>query len=70
MGKKSKKKGGHKVVTALNVAAASVIMGVNYAARIARYDLIKPVQRLATELHAWDEKSDKKLHRLMCYVWH
>ena len=51
IGKKAKKKGGHKVASLLNVAAASVLSGLLYAARVARYDLIQPIQMLATELH-------------------
>ena len=48
--------------------AASVIMKVFYAARVARYDLLRAVANLARFLTKWTPECDKRLHRLMCYV--
>ena len=41
--------------------AASVLMKLLYAARIARFDLARNVNK-------WAKKDDAKLHHLMCYV--
>ena len=35
---------------------------------MARYDLLRPVQSLATYLHEWDADCDDRLHRLVSYV--
>jgi len=43
-------------------------MGILYGARMARYDLLRPVQSLATYLHEWDADCDDRLHRLVSYI--
>ena len=50
--------------------AAKVLMKVLYAARMARYDLLRAVGALAACVTKWDANCDKRLHRLMCYVHH
>ena len=49
---------------------ASVLMKVLYGARIARFDLLRQVNRLATNITRWTTGNDKKLHHLMCYIHH
>ncbi len=45
-----------------------VLMTIMYSARVARYDLLKPVAFLAKRITRWDALRDKRLHRLMCYI--
>ena len=49
--------------------ASSVLMKVLYGARMARFDLLRAVCALATCVTKWDHDCDRKLHRLMCYIW-
>ena len=39
-----------------------------YAARVARFDLLRAVGHLACHLPRWDTDCDRRLHRLMSYV--
>ena len=48
--------------------AASVLMQVLFAARMARPDLLKAINYLARRITVWTELCDKLLHRLMCYI--
>ena len=50
--------------------AAKVIMKVLYAARMARYDLLRAVQGLARYMTKWTRKNDAELFRLTAYVHH
>ena len=50
--------------------AASVLMKLLYGARIARFDLLRQVNRLARNVHRWTDSDDRGLHHLMCYVHH
>ena len=43
-------------------------MKLLYAARLARFDLMRNVCHLACFVTKWDPECDKRLHRLMCYV--
>ena len=43
-------------------------MKMLYAAMLARFDLLKAVQALATKVSKWDHACDRKLHRLVCYI--
>ncbi len=43
-------------------------MKVLYGARMARYDLLRAVNGLATEITKWTPRCDLRLHRLMCYL--
>ena len=52
----------------LQPIAARVLMKVLYGARMARYDLIRAVNSLATEVTKWTPRCDARLHRLMCYI--
>ena len=49
-------------------SAASVVMKIMYAARMARFDLLRPVQGLARFLTTLTKRLDKQLHRLMSYI--
>ncbi len=51
----------------LNKLAAAVLMEVLDVARRARRDLLNALISLATQLTKWDERCDRKLHRLMWY---
>ena len=48
--------------------AAKVLMKVLYAARYARFDLLRAVCYLAQYITKWDAQCDKRLCRLMCYI--
>ena len=48
--------------------AAKIIMKVFYAARVARFDLLRAVGFLACYITRWDELCDEHLHALMCYI--
>ena len=48
--------------------AASVLMKLLYAARIARFDLLRSINMLARNVTKWSKNDDIKLHHLMCYV--
>ena len=50
--------------------AASVLMKLLYGARIARFDLLRQVNRLARNVHRWTDSDDRGLRHLMCYVQH
>jgi hypothetical protein len=43
-------------------------MKLLYAARMARYDLLRAICYLATRITKWTKHCDKLLHRLVCYV--
>ena len=45
-------------------------MKLPYGARIARFDLLRQVNRLARNVHKWTDSDDRGLHHLMCYVHH
>ena len=48
--------------------ASRVLMKLLFAARMARYDLLRAVQGLASRVATWSHECDKSFHRLMCYV--
>ena len=53
---------------ALAPIAARVLMKILFAARMARYDLLRAVQGLAARVRKWSTDCDKALHRLICYI--
>ena len=46
--------------------AASVLMKLLYAARIARFDLLRSINALARNVTKWTKDDDARLHHLMC----
>ncbi len=52
----------------LQTAAASTLMNILYAARVARFDLLRPTCRLACFITKWTTLCDKQLHRLVCDI--
>ena len=48
--------------------APAVLMKILYGARVARYDLLRPVQALASKITKWTKLCDRKLHRLVSYI--
>ena len=48
--------------------AASILMKLLYAARIARFDLLRSINNLARNITKWSSKDDARLHHLICYV--
>ena len=52
----------------LQPIAARILMKVLYAARVCRFDLLRAVCALAQRVTKWDEKCDKRLHKLMSYI--
>ena len=49
-------------------AAASVCMTALYSGRLARFDQLRAIQRLAENFHKWTPLHTKKLHRLVEYI--
>ena len=55
-------------VGAIAASAATVLMKCLYAARMARFDLLRPIQGLAKYLTKWTKRQDDELFQLMCYI--
>jgi len=53
---------------ALAPVASKVLMKILYAARVGRFDLLRPVCWLATKVTKWSTTCDVALHRLVCYI--
>ena len=53
----------------LQPIASCVLMKVLFAARIARFDLLRATQGLASRVTKWSPDCDKSLHRLMRYIY-
>ena len=53
---------------ALQPIAAKVLMKILYAARMARFDLLRAVCHLACFITKWADEHDRRLHRLACYI--
>ena len=53
----------------LGVIAAMILMTLLYSARAARFELFHAIQYLAKRITRWDRNCDKRLHRLMCYIY-
>ena len=49
-------------------SAARILMKVLYAARLCRYDLLRPVSFLAQRVTKWTHFCDKLLHKTMCWI--
>jgi len=58
----------NKTKGCLGNMAAMMIMTLLYSVRLARFDMFKALNFLAKRITRWDEKCDRRLHRLMCYV--
>ena len=43
-------------------------MQILYGARLARFDLLRPIAALASKITKWDSVCDRMLHRLICYI--
>ena len=54
----------------LKSIASKVLMKVLYAARMGRFDLLRPCNHLARYVTKWSTTCDRRLHRLMCYIHH
>jgi hypothetical protein len=52
----------------LQPIACRVLMKLLYAARMARFDLLRATCALATMITKWSPECDRRLHRLVCYV--
>ena len=52
----------------LSDIACSVLMKLLYAARLARWDLLRAIGILSSRITKWTPFCDKALHRLMCCV--
>jgi hypothetical protein len=50
-----------------NIASA-VLMKILYAARLGRFDLLRPVTALGSRITTWTKLCDARLHRLVCYI--
>ena len=52
----------------LQPIASKILMKVLFAARMARYDLLRATQSLASRVTKWSHDCDAGLHRLICYI--
>ena len=52
----------------LQSIASKVLMKILFAARMARYDLLRATQALASRVTKWSEDCDVGLHRLVSYI--
>jgi hypothetical protein len=52
----------------LKSVASAVLMKCLYAARMARFDLLRPITALAKLVTKWSPRCDRMLHKLMCYI--
>ena len=52
----------------LQPLASSILMRLLYGARYARFDLLKAIARLASNVSYWSTDCDRRLMRLMAYV--
>ena len=52
----------------LSPIASKILMKLLYAARLARWDLLRAIGFLATQITKWTAWSDKRLYRIICYV--
>ena len=52
----------------LQPIASKVLMKVLFAARMARWDLLRATQSLASRVTKWSRDCDLGLHRLICYI--
>ena len=48
--------------------APRVLMKILYAARVARFDLLRAVNHLACFFTRWDAACDRRLHQIVCYI--
>ena len=52
----------------LQPVAAKVFMKILFAARMARYDLLRATQSIASRVSKWSTECDNALHRLVSYI--
>ena len=52
----------------LQPIASKVLMKILFAARMARWDLLRATQSLASRVTKWSPDCDLGLHRLVCYI--
>ena len=52
----------------LSTIALKVLMKILYAARMVRYDLLRPVTYLASRITKWSKICDRRLLRLVSYI--
>ena len=57
-----------EVVGALAPHAASLLVKLLYAPRIARFDLLRSITMLAPNVNKWTPNDDANLRHLICYV--
>ena len=58
----------HECRGELQAIASRVLMKVLFAARMARFDLLRATQGLASRVTKWSKDCDLALHRLMSYI--
>ena len=54
---------------ALSTSASRVLMKILWCARLARPDLIKPINDVTRKVTCWSLADDKRLFRLMYYLY-
>ena len=52
----------------LSEKASSILMSILYTARLARFDLLRPVCALASCITRWTPQCDRMLYKLICYI--
>ena len=59
---------GNEPAGRLQPIASRVLMKILFAARMARWDLLRATQSLASRVTKWSRDCDVALHRLVCYI--
>ena len=49
--------------------ASSVLVKALWLCRLSRPDMQKAIQQLATKVKRWSVNDDKRISRVMCYLW-
>ena len=57
-----------RMVYVLQPIACKVLMKILYGARLARFDLLRPIAALASKITKWDTVCDRMLHRLVSCI--
>ena len=60
----------HEEPGRLQPIASKVLMKILFAARMARFDLLRATQSLASRVTRWSKECDVALHRLVAYILH
>ena len=60
----------HEAVGELSAVAARIVLKALYVARLGRADCLWTINDLARKVTKWSKACDKRLYRLISYMWH